>query len=127
MKKELFPFIIGIIIAGIIGYMIPHTYQVKPTIVTKIVYVTPTPTPDCNSYTADHPNWGKATEDTIIFCLSHSTPTPTPEIIYKTQYVQPSIELPSHCNFIIRWWEAFGYNRELTNQMMKKDSPECTY
>lgn len=47
--------------------------------------------------------------------------TPTP------QNKQSSAELPEWCNSVIDAWMGQGYSRTLTNQLMKKDHPECTY
>jgi hypothetical protein len=54
--------------------------------------------------------------------IDNPQPTPTPAPVQTN-----TIELPSYCNTVIQAWEAQGYDRALTNQMMKKDHPECTY
>lgn len=59
------------------------------------------------------------------FLISH--PDPNPFMPTPTPIQTNTIELPSYCNEVIQAWEAQGYDRALTNQMMKKNNPECTY
>jgi len=55
--------------------------------------------------------------------IDNPQPTPTPEV----KYVAPTVDMPPGCDTTINAYMKLGYSRSMTNQMMKKDHPECTY
>lgn len=91
----------------------------KKTVITTTISATPTVTGD---------PWDKvvgtitpSSKMTVNEFLLSQTPTPSPII------TQNDNNLPSWCNQVITSWMAEGYSRATTNQLMKKDNPECTY
>ena len=61
---------------------------------------------------------------TIYQTLDSASPTPTVTLPPASNL---DSNLPSWCQQVIGAWVAQGYSRATTNQLMKKDNPECTY
>jgi hypothetical protein len=54
--------------------------------------------------------------------ITHLLSQPTPMPIS-----QPKVQLPYWCETVIQGYVNSGFSRAVTNQLLKKDNPECAY